>query len=156
LLLAPEVGQSVSRILQSLTVAHTWRYHRQHGTVGYVWQGRFKSPVIGCDAHALTVLRDLEANPLRAGIVPDLREYPSSSYAAHGLGRPDALVSELPCWAGLAATEAERQAYWRAWVHTPLGVRELAAVRRSVTSGRPFGAAAWAEAMAKALGLALA
>jgi putative transposase len=27
LLLAPEAGQSLSRILQSLTVAHTWHYH---------------------------------------------------------------------------------------------------------------------------------
>jgi putative transposase len=43
LLLRPEPRQSVSRILQSLTVAHTWRYHEQHRTVGHVWQGRFKS-----------------------------------------------------------------------------------------------------------------
>ena len=42
LLLRPGPGQSISRILQSLTVAHTWRYHRRHGSVGHVWQGRFK------------------------------------------------------------------------------------------------------------------
>ncbi|MHB1799928.1 MAG: transposase, partial [Vulcanimicrobiaceae bacterium] len=30
LLLRPEPGQSISRILQSLTVAHTWRYHKRH------------------------------------------------------------------------------------------------------------------------------
>jgi putative transposase len=46
LLLEPCEGQSISRILQSLTVARTWRYHRRHQTVGHVWQGRFKSPVI--------------------------------------------------------------------------------------------------------------
>src|SRR6266446_6501445 len=57
LLLAPEAGQSISRILQSLTVAHTWRYHRRHASVGHVWQGRFKSPVIQNDEHALVVLR---------------------------------------------------------------------------------------------------
>src|SRR5690349_6117192 len=45
LLLQPADGVSISRVLQSLTVAHTWHYHRRHGTVGYVWQGRFRSPV---------------------------------------------------------------------------------------------------------------
>ena len=65
LLLRPAAGQSISRIVQSLTVAHTWRYHRRHGSVGHVWQGRFKSPVIQDDDHLLTVLRYVEANPLR-------------------------------------------------------------------------------------------
>jgi putative transposase len=133
LLLAPAPGQSISRIVQSLTVAHTWRYHRPRGTVGHVWQGRFRSPVIQCDEHALSVLRSVEGNPLRAGIVQDLGDCPGSSYAAHG-----------------------RQARWRTWVHTPLTVRELPAVRRPVTRGRPFGAAAWVGGMATAWGLASA
>src|SRR5438270_14060458 len=81
LLLQPEQGQSVSRILQSLTVAHTWRYHRRHATVGHVWQGRFKSPPIADDDHLLTVLRYVEGNPLRAGMVADLQTYRWSSYA---------------------------------------------------------------------------
>src|SRR5258708_33101508 len=66
LLIRPEKGQSISRILQSLTVAHTWRYHKRHRTVGHVWQGRFKSPVIQADDPLLVVLRYIEANPLRA------------------------------------------------------------------------------------------
>ncbi len=47
LLLRTEPGVSISRVLQSLTIAHTWRYHKRHGTVGRVWQGRFKSPAVG-------------------------------------------------------------------------------------------------------------
>jgi putative transposase len=153
LLLEPEPGQSISRILQSLTVAHTWRYHRTHGTVGHVWQGRFRSPVVQSDAHALTVLRYVEANPLRAGMV---RDHPWSSYPARGEGRQDLLLSELPSWADVAASAEARQAYWRALVHTPLSARELLAARRSVVSGRPYGAPAWVETTARALGLALA
>jgi len=72
LLLQPGDGQSISRVLQSLTVAHTWHYHRGHGTLGHIWQGRFKSPVVQEDEHALTVLRYMEANPLRAGLVTEL------------------------------------------------------------------------------------
>jgi putative transposase len=72
LLLRPERGQSISRILQSLTVAHTWRYHKRHRSSGHVWQSRFKSPVIQDEMHLLVVLRYIEANPLRARMVADL------------------------------------------------------------------------------------
>src|SRR3954449_11824825 len=36
LLLRPEPGQSISRIMQSLTVAHTRRHHARHRSVGHV------------------------------------------------------------------------------------------------------------------------
>jgi putative transposase len=68
LLLRP-TGASISRIMQSLLVSHTQRYHRHYESGGHVWQGRFKSPVIQSDEHLLTVLRYIEANPLRAGLV---------------------------------------------------------------------------------------
>jgi putative transposase len=103
LLLRPAAGQSISRILQSLTVAHTYRYHRRHRTVGHVWQGRFKSPVIQDDNHLLIVLRYIEGNPLRARMVTDLKDYPWTSYAAHALALPNGLLTEPPPWSGLAA-----------------------------------------------------
>jgi putative transposase len=155
LVLQPEVRLSISRILQSLTVAHTWHYHRQCDSSGHVWQGRFKSPVIAADEHLLTVMRYVESNPLRAGMVTDLAAYPWSIYLVHGLGKSMSLVDEAPVWAGLAKTEPGRQAYWRRWLHQPLSACELAAIRRSVTSGRPYGGGAWVAATAKRLGIDL-
>jgi putative transposase len=155
LLLSPDPGQSISRILQSLSVAHTWHYHRAQGTVGHIWQGRFKSPVIQDDDHALVVLRYVEAKPLRAGMVSSLASYPWSSYRVHGMGRTDPLLTRLPAWETLAKDDARRQAYWRQWLHTPVTEAELSAVRRSVVSGRPFGTAPWTERMAGLLGLQL-
>lgn len=155
LLLTPEPGVSVSRVLQSLTVAHTWRYHRSHASVGHVWQGRFRSPVVQDDDHGLTVLRYVEGNPLRAGMVADLACYPWSSYPAHAMGRPDPLLTPLPAWEAVSADAERRCAFWREWVHAPLSERELAAVRRSVVSGRPYGGTAWSEATAAALGVPL-
>ena len=96
LLLKPGSGQSISRILQSLSVAHTWRYHKRHRTSGHVWQGRFKSPVIQDDDHLLVVLRYIEANPVRAGLVADPRDYRWSSYGHHGLGLVDTLLDGFP------------------------------------------------------------
>lgn len=137
LVLAPDAGQSISRIVQSLTVAHTWHYHKRHGTSGHVWQGRFKSPVIETDEHLLTVLRYVEGNPLRAGMVSDWASYVWSSYLVHGLGRRFGLIDEAPVWERLGKTEAARQSRWREWVHTPLTEKELAGVRRAATTGHP-------------------
>ena len=153
LLSAPEAGVSISRILQSLTVAPTWHSHRRRGGVGHVWQGRFKSPVVQDDDHALVVLRYIEVNPLRARMVADLAGYPWSSYGAHGLGRDDGVVRPLSVWEALERDPEKRRAYWRKWAHTALTESELAGVRKSAASGRPFGDAAWTEAKAVELGL---
>src|SRR5262245_10737396 len=72
----------ISRLMQSLLVSHTQRYHRRHRSGGHVWQGRFKSPVIQDDDHLLTVLRHIEANPLRARMVAAAGAYRWSSFAA--------------------------------------------------------------------------
>ena len=155
LLLRPEAGQSISRILQSLTITHTWRYHKRHQTSGHVWQGRFKSPVIQDDPHLLVVLRYIEANPVRAKIVKDPADYPWSSFPCHGLGREDTLVSPFPEWDELGRTEAERRRRWRAKVGMAQSEAELTAVRGSLRSGRPLGALDWTEQMAKRLKLDL-
>jgi putative transposase len=155
LLLRPEPGQSISRILQSLTVAHTWRYHKRHHTSGHVWQGRFKSPVIQADMHLLVVLRYIEANPLRARMVADPAEYRWSSFQLHGMGREDPLLSGFAEWEELGRIEAERRRRWRAKVRGEQDEAELEAVRRSLPGGRPFGSAAWAARMAERLGIAL-
>ena len=153
LLIRPEAGRSISRILQSLTVAHTWRYHKQHHTSGHVWQGRFKSPVIQDDAHLLVVLRYIEANPLRARMVADPALYRWSSYPCHGLGQDDSLLSPFPEWDELGRTEAERRRRWRAKVRAEQSDAELMSVRKSLLSGRPFGASDWTERMAQRLNI---
>jgi putative transposase len=155
LLLRPGPGQSISRILQSLTVARTWRHHRWHHTVGHVWQGRFRSPVIQDDSHLLIVLRYIEASPLRAGMVTDLGEYPWSSYPAHGLGRPNPLLSPVRELEALGRTPREREARWRRKVLAAPNQEEVDRIRASLRTGKPLGTTQFVEAKAQALGLNL-
>jgi putative transposase len=155
LLLRPESGQTISRILQSLTVTHTWHYHKRHRSSGHVWQGRFKSPVIQDDGHLLTVLRYIEANPVRANIVLDPTDYRWSSFRCHGLGEDDPLLSAIPEWDELGRTASERRKRWRAKVCAPQKEGELTAVRNSIRSGRPFGADEWTERIAQRLNIDL-
>ena len=155
LLLKPEPGVSISRVLQSITVAHTWRHHKRHRSLGHVWQGRFKSPVIQEDEHFWTVLRYIEANPVRAKLVEDPSEYRWSSYGAHALGKVEPLLTELPGWNDLGSTEKQRRTRWRAKVVGEIAEDELNAVRTSARLGRPFGSTSWTEATARRLGIPL-
>ncbi len=95
LLLRPR-GSSISRIVQSLLVSLTQRYHRFHKSSGHVWQGLFKSPVIQDDEHLLAALRYIKANPLRAKMVEHAGEYRWSSFANHGGGKSDELLDPVP------------------------------------------------------------
>ena len=95
LLLAPLEGLSISRILQSLTVAHTWHYHQANGSSGHVWQGRFKSPVVQDDDHALVLLRYIEANPLRAEWCRIWGATPGPASTPHGLNHTGFVVKPV-------------------------------------------------------------
>jgi putative transposase len=154
LLLRPR-GASISRIVQSLLVSHTQRYHRCHGTCGHVWQGRFKSPVIQDDDHLLCVLRYIEANPLRAKIVRKAGNYRWSSFAAHGDGKPDELLDPIAAYEALAVRPATRQRRWTSHVHQTPDESELSAIRRSNATGLPYGEATWLKRLAKRLNLDL-
>jgi putative transposase len=155
LLLRPGDGQSISRILQSLTVAHTSRYHKRRQTSGHVWQGRFKSPAIQDGGPLMAVLRYIEANPLRAKQVADLGDYRWSSYRSHGLGEADPLLDPLPEWEQLGRTDKERCSRWRRRVIAAEAEKNLTAIRASALSGRPFGSEDWVGETAKRLGVEL-
>jgi putative transposase len=154
LLVRPRAG-TISRIVQSLLVSHTQRYHRFHQTGGHVWQGRFKSPVIQDDEHLLAVLRYIEANPVRAKMVEDAGAYRWSSFGCHGLGRADPLLTPVTSYEALAKTPAARRRRWSAFVHRTPAETELAAIRRSNETGLPYGEAPWVDRLCRRLKLDL-
>jgi putative transposase len=154
-LLMRPLGVPISRIMQSLLVSHTQRYHRNHRSGGHVWQGRFKSPVIQDDEHLLTVLRYIEANPLRARIVDRAEEYRWSSYGVHGLGEAAELVDPLKAFEDLSPDAKARRRKWATAVHRPMDDDTLAAVRHSATAGLPYGDEKWVLRLSKQLKLDL-
>ena len=154
LLICPR-GDTISRIVQSLLVSHTQRYHRFHHSGGHVWQGRFKSPVVQDDDHLVAVLRYIEANPIRAKMVKGAGEYRWSSFGCHGAGRPDPLLTPVAPYEALGARPAVRQRRWVAYVHQTPDEVELAAIRRSNETGLPYGEQAWVERLCGQLKLDL-
>jgi hypothetical protein len=54
------------------------RLRQRHRGSGHVWQGRFKAFPIAADEHLRSVLRYVERNPLRAGLVERAEDWPWS------------------------------------------------------------------------------
>ena len=71
------------------------------------------------------------------------------------MGHDDPLLSPFPEWEDPGQTEAERRKRWRAKVRAVQDEPELNAVRRSLRSGRPFGAVDWTDRIAGRLGIDL-
>jgi REP element-mobilizing transposase RayT len=73
---------NLSPAMQWLGVSYSIGYNRRHDRCGHLFQGRFKSFIIQEDAYLYRLLLYIHRNPLRAGLVARLADYPWSSYRA--------------------------------------------------------------------------
>jgi putative transposase len=145
LVLWPEHDGDLSEHLRWLTVTHTqrWHAHRHTAGTGPVYQWRFKSFPVQEDDHLLTVCRYVERYALRAGLVARAEgwRWGSLYHRLHG-GGPELNPGPLPLPEG-----------WVGYVNAAQTAADLAALRRSVVRGCPFGDEAWRVRTAEALGL---
>jgi putative transposase len=95
--------------------------------LGHVFQRRYWSKAIEGDGHLLTLMRYVEANPLRAALVERAQEWEWSSLWDRTTGERD-LLHPSP----FALPEA-----WEMVVNTPLQAPDLQRIRRPLKTGRP-------------------
>ena len=149
LALLPARAGQLSDFMRLLTVTHTNRWHAHHRTIGTgpLYQGRFKSFPIEQDEHALTVLRYIDRNPLRANLVQRAEQWRWSSVSHY-------LNSDLPGWLmKIKDWPVNRRADWVRWVNAPQTAKEQEAIRQCIARGRPFGSESWTKTTVKKLGL---
>jgi putative transposase len=111
-----------------------------------VYQNRFKAFAVAEDEHLLSLLRYVERNALRAGLVQRAEDWPWSSLACRLAGGEVALRR-------LHAGPVALPANWIQLVNEAQTEAELAAMRRSVARGRPYGSDGWVQAVVQRLGL---
>jgi putative transposase len=156
LVLWPWEEGDLSTWMQWVMTSHVRRHHRRHDTSGHVWQGRFKSfpiqrrhpsaaerarGVVETGDPVRQVVRYVERNPLRAGLVTSAERWPWSSL--HWWSTP---ATAPAFWQRDAV---RRPANWLMLVNHPETDEELAALRQSVQRGTPFGSEAWVRQVAK-------
>lgn len=95
-------AKDLPRIVKSLTLSYTTRYHFKYKTSGYLWQGRYKSMLIGEDKYLLECGRYIERNPVKAGIVKNPEDYPWTSYRVYAFGEENPLIDPSPAYLALS------------------------------------------------------
>ena len=144
LVLQPWGDGDLGRWMQWLLTTHVRRYRRHYGSSGHVWQGRFKAFPTQDDNHLITVLRYVERNALRAGLVRRAEAWPHGSLCL-SQGKP----GPVPLEPG----PVPRNAAWMERVNQPMSEAELAAMRHCVNRGTPYGEEGWIRRTAVDLGL---
>ena len=124
----------ISRWMHWLLTTHTHRHHLRYDTCGRLWQGRFKAFPIELDGHLLTVMRYVERNALRAGLVGRAQEWRWGSLAWRQPGSACRL---------LRLADFNLPADWAEWVNAPQTPDELEAIRACVNRQRPYGGEPW-------------
>jgi putative transposase len=145
LALWPHADGDLSRWMHWLLTTHVRRYLRHYQSSGHIWQGRFKAFPIQEDEHLLTVLRYIERNPLRAGLVERAEAWPWSSLCWL------ALPAQAPV--GLEPGTVLRGRDWVEGVNPAMTEAEVERVRLCMCRDRPFGSDAWTTATGRRLGL---
>ncbi len=146
LLLWPINDGDLSDFMRWITLTHTQRFHVSHNTVGvgHLYQGRFKSFPVQDDRHYLTALRYIEANPLRAGIVRDARDWSWSSLAVR---------EGYECPFKLSSGPVRLRRNWSSVVNSKKSGEDIERLKVSINRGSPFGEGDWQLSTASKMGL---
>ncbi len=85
---------SLPMFVKILKQRFSLRYNREHGRLGTLWEGPFRSVLVEPTRRALSVVGAyIDLNPVRAGIVEDPKDYRFSGYGeAVGQGKPEGHV----------------------------------------------------------------
>ena len=74
---------NISRAMRHINGVYTQRFNRRHHLDGQLFRGRYKSIIVNGDSYLLQLVRYIHRNPLKAGIVDDLKAYLWSSHKAY-------------------------------------------------------------------------
>ncbi|MCD6581014.1 MAG: transposase [Desulfuromusa sp.] len=74
---------NLSRFMRHLNGVYTQRYNRRHGYDGQLFRGRYKAILVEEDNYLLELVRYIHRNPVRAGIIDNIEQYPWSSHHSY-------------------------------------------------------------------------
>ncbi len=73
---------NLSKGMRQLNGVYTQYINRTYNRIGHVYQGRYKAILVEKENYLLELARYVVLNPVRAGMVKDIEEWPWSSYPA--------------------------------------------------------------------------
>ena len=111
------------------------RYRR----TGTLWEGRYKSCLVGSADYVLCCSRYIDLNPVRARMTDEPEQFAWSSCAHLSGQRDDPLIQPHPAYARLGATRIERSTAYQALLREALSDDDLQAIRTYLQQQRAWG-----------------
>ncbi|MGR9074362.1 MAG: transposase, partial [Gammaproteobacteria bacterium] len=148
LLATPALGHSISKVFQSVGRRYVQYFNVTYRRSGTLWEGRYRATVVDSERYLLTVMRYIDLNPVRAGMVAHPGEYPWSSYHRYAQGGSGVDADWLTAheeYHRLGRYEADRQAAYRQLFHTGIANHDLAEIRTCTHKGRALGSERFKE-----------
>ena len=148
LLATAQDAEGASQLMKRLGQRYVQYFNRAYQRTGTLWEGRFRSCVVGEEAYFLGCHRYIEMNPVRAGMVAHPGEYRWSSHGANAQGEASPLIRAHPVYAELGPTDGERQAAYRALFGHALDPLLVDEIRRVTHGGLVLGSERFAREVA--------
>ena len=129
LLLTPAGTAAPARMMRSLGRRYVRYFNARYQRTGTLWEGRFRSTVVGSTAYLFACSRYIEMNPVRAGMVAEPADYVWSSFHSNAVGEDDPIVTPHPEHAALGDCRELQCGAYRALFASELSASAVAAIR---------------------------
>lgn len=142
LLATPEFDDSISKVFQSVGRRYVQYFNFTYRRSGTLWEGRFRATVVDSEQYLLTLMRYIELNPVRAGMVAHPRDYAWSSYHYNAQGEAGLnadWITQHREYVRLGRSAAERQSAYRQLFRAALPAHDLKEIRESTHKGWALG-----------------
>ena len=139
LLATPETVGAISRMMQGIGRLYVAGFNARHRRTGTLWEGRYKSCLVGGERYVLTCHRYIELNPVRAAMVAQPSEFAWSSHSANAHGCDDPTLQSHPDYQSLGASATDRQLAYRTLFDEVLSADDIGDIRAYIQQQRALG-----------------
>ena len=142
LLATPAFDHSISKVFQSVGRRYVQYFNFTYRRSGTLWEGRYRATVVSSEQYLLTLMRYIELNPVRAGLVAHPGDYPWSSYRHHAQCESGVNADWLTAheeYLRLGRNETDRQSAYRDLFQGAISSHDLAEIRECTHKGWALG-----------------
>ena len=142
LLATPTDADSISKTFQSAGRKYVQYFNYTYRRSGTIWEGRYRATVVDSERYMLSIMRYIELNPVRAGMVAHPRDYRWSSHRRYAYGESGPNLNwliEPDQYLNIDRTEEARRQAYRALFKSEIDADEIATIRQTTQKGWALG-----------------
>ncbi len=151
LLLTSPSAEGPSNMMKRLGQRYVQYINRSYRRSGTLWEGRFRSCLVGEEDYLLGCYRYIEMNPVRAGMIEHPADYRWSSYRSNAQGQTEERLTPHPLYLALGRGPATRQAAYRELFRYELEPGLVDQIRTATNGGFVLGSTRYADEVTRML-----